>query len=339
MPEISVIVPVYNVERYLHQCIDSILAQTYEDFEVILVDDGSTDSSGEVCDYYEIKDDRVRVIHQENGGAAIARNTGLISSSCPLVTFVDSDDFVSKDYLLVLFQNYLVDKPDVVLSGFNRFYTDSDVRPEKGVSASCLNTNEIGRSLYELERCRLFNSQCCKLFKKQIIVQNNLRFISGLSVSEDMIFSLSYLKHCKSLCSIDFVGYYYRQGQKASLSRTVFPYRIYKNSIDTLFRLRKDIINSFTIQDSRYSQFVNQEYFDGTIWSLFPLSFLSCKEERQSIINIFKTFSQNRITGVVAKSFLSKMVFFAISRESVLIMRLICIYCRIRHSVANLIRR
>lgn len=105
---ISVIVPVYNVEPYLRECIDSILAQTYTDFELILVDDGSPDKCGEICDEYAAKDSRIRVIHQENGGLSAARNAGLDIAQGEYVTFVDSDDFVAPNYLAVLYQ--MIDK-------------------------------------------------------------------------------------------------------------------------------------------------------------------------------------------------------------------------------------
>ena len=98
MPEISVIVPVYNVEEYLRPCIDSILEQTFTDFELILVDDGSPDRCGEICDEYEQIDKRIRVIHQENGGLSAARNAGLDVMSGEYVTFIDSDDLVDKKF-------------------------------------------------------------------------------------------------------------------------------------------------------------------------------------------------------------------------------------------------
>ena len=102
---ISVIVPVYNVEPYLRQCIDSILNQTYTDFELILVDDGSTDRCPEICDKYKEKDDRVRVLHKTNGGLSDARNHGIDIANGDYITFIDSDDMVSKDYLEVLIQS------------------------------------------------------------------------------------------------------------------------------------------------------------------------------------------------------------------------------------------
>ena len=98
-PKISVIVPVYNAEKYLHRCIDSILSQTFTDFELLLIDDGSKDGSGAICDEYAAKDNRVRVFHKENGGVSSARNLGLDNACGEWVTFVDADDYVRPSYL------------------------------------------------------------------------------------------------------------------------------------------------------------------------------------------------------------------------------------------------
>lgn len=105
MCEISIIVPVYKVEPYLRKCLDSILAQTFTNFEVILVDDGSPDNSGKICDEYAIKDSRVRVIHKENGGLSSARNAGIDIAQGKYLGFVDSDDYIAEDMYEVLYEN------------------------------------------------------------------------------------------------------------------------------------------------------------------------------------------------------------------------------------------
>ena len=99
IPKISVIIPVYNTEKFLHRCIDSILTQTYTDFELLLIDDGSKDSSGSICDEYAEKDSRVRVFHKENGGVSSARNLGLDNAWGEWITFVDSDDYIEENFL------------------------------------------------------------------------------------------------------------------------------------------------------------------------------------------------------------------------------------------------
>ena len=122
---ISVIIPVYNVENYLRECIESVLNQTFRDFEVILVDDGSTDSSGDICDEYVEKDERVTVIHQKNGGLSVARNTGLSEANGKYVYFLDSDDYISENALATLLNIAENDSSDIVFFDAVSF-TDTD---------------------------------------------------------------------------------------------------------------------------------------------------------------------------------------------------------------------
>ena len=122
---ISIIVPVYNVEKYLKRCVDSILEQTYKDFELILVDDGSTDDSGTICDEQQKRDNRVRVIHQKNGGLSAARNSGLAEAKGDYITFIDSDDFIDKTFLEVLYQNALQYVADVSVCGYQLVWEDT----------------------------------------------------------------------------------------------------------------------------------------------------------------------------------------------------------------------
>ena len=120
-PEISIIVPVYNVEKYLKRCIDSILNQSFTDFELILVDDGSTDNSGEIIDEYAIKDERIKVIHKENGGLSSARNVGIEYSKGNYIAFVDSDDYINKNmykFYIKMLLNIMLKFPYVILNMF-----------------------------------------------------------------------------------------------------------------------------------------------------------------------------------------------------------------------------
>ena len=123
---ISIITPVYKVEAYLPRCVDSILNQSFQDFELILVDDGSPDQSGMICDRFAEEDNRIRVIHQVNGGAAAARNTGLDAASGEWITFVDSDDWVHPDYLRLLFETACLNDTDVSVCKYQTVSEQSD---------------------------------------------------------------------------------------------------------------------------------------------------------------------------------------------------------------------
>ena len=133
-PLISVIVPVYNVKQYLRRCVDSILKQTYENIEIVLIDDGSTDESGAICDRYAQKDVRVKVIHKENGGLSDARNKGMQEARGEYFAFVDSDDYIAKDYIAYLFELIVENKAQISLCGYLKFIEKLPQKERKAVS-------------------------------------------------------------------------------------------------------------------------------------------------------------------------------------------------------------
>lgn len=189
METISVIVPVYNVERYLRKCLDSIINQTYSNLEIILVDDGSTDSSGNICDEYAQKDARIKVVHKENGGLSFARNTGLdvCTSGGDFVAFVDSDDWLELDMYERLYE--FVDEDCIVCCGYNRIYPDMVIE-NKISSYTELNTLEFISELLDYERQErtpVGNYFWNKLFPAKCFSEK--RFPNGLTY-EDIYLSM-----------------------------------------------------------------------------------------------------------------------------------------------------
>ena len=170
---ISIIVPVYNVEKYLERCINSLISQTYNNIEILLIDDGSTDKSGKIIDEMCLKDDRLKVFHKKNGGVSSARNYGLKKSNGKFVTFVDSDDYVDKDYIKVLAKYQSEGDYDIVISNaidFNECIEEKNVRESRKTIA--LDKNQ---SVREFLKGTLFSSVCWgRLYKRDII--NNIRF-------------------------------------------------------------------------------------------------------------------------------------------------------------------
>lgn len=192
-PKISVIVPVYNSEQYLYKCIDSILSQTFTDFELILVNDGSKDGSGDICDEYAEKDNRVRVFHKENGGVSRARNLGLEEAKGEWMTFVDSDDWVSTSYLNN-FVNDVDDKTKFIMHGK---YMRSHVREIEEKFEEIKTSNK--HSLFEELKITPNGQICSKLFKSSIIKENKLRFNQYISLSEDTLFILKYVSFIEEI--------------------------------------------------------------------------------------------------------------------------------------------
>jgi len=188
MPSISVIVPVYNVEKYIHRCVDSILNQTYTDFELILVDDGSPDNCGAICDEYAQKDSRVVVIHQENGGLSAARNAGIdwafANSNSEWLTFIDSDDWIHTEYLKFLYQATSVNRVDISVCGIRQ--VEDDIADELKINFSGVRffTGKEGCAFIYTgsNRCVSYVSACTKLFSKKLF--NTVRFPVG-KIHED----------------------------------------------------------------------------------------------------------------------------------------------------------
>ena len=211
---ISVIVPVYNVEKYLEECLDSIQNQTYSDIEVILVNDGSLDNSKDICEKYCKEDNRFKLINQANQGQSVARNHGVAASTGEFIAFVDSDDIIRQDYLEVLIR-YMSEEVDIVESQFtvhkkeffNENYKEINVIFEgdseeavKAVSKHVLSVNPV-----------------TKLYRRSVV--EAVPYLEGL-IFEDIYSGVGMLKYIRRIIKSDYTGYYYRQHGTSTMHRT-----------------------------------------------------------------------------------------------------------------------
>ena len=204
MPKVSVIVPVYNTENYLPRCIDSILAQTFIEFELILVNDGSEDNSGKICDNYALKDSRIIVIHKVNEGVSIARNTGIKRSTGKYITFIDSDDNVSTNYLLNLIEIHEKLNAELTISGFVKRNQGID-KPHYIDYNGVVDIETIGSILNN----NIISIPFAKIFNSDIIKTNRIIFPNGISRGEDTIFVLEYLLHIDKIALLPEYNYFY----------------------------------------------------------------------------------------------------------------------------------
>lgn len=209
-PKISIIVPVYKVEEYLSKCIESIILQTYINWELVLVDDGSPDRSGQICDEYAEKDTRIRVFHKDNAGVSSARNFGLDSAKGEFVMFVDSDDWISTDCLQVCVDEIEKDKLDALQFGF--------ISVTDGLEKSCVKTSTIPLSGEKYIQNNSFNV-CAGggIYKREIIEEQKLRFPEELKLAEDQIFVLSFFKNARCIKYLDQGLYYYLQREDSAV--------------------------------------------------------------------------------------------------------------------------
>lgn len=211
-PLISVIVPVYNTEKYIRKCIESILNQTFTDFELILIDDGSTDNSGKICDEYAVKDSRINVIHQKNSGVSVARNIGLDNASGTYVAFVDSDDYIRDIGLEVLLNDIITYNADISCAAPGRrkvSLEESSCRIWQGIEA-------LKKSLTDNGNTR---SVCRKLYRRDFV--GEIRFEEGRSIHEDGFFVFRcFLK--QPTVVLRNIGIYYYTNNPDSASHSAF---------------------------------------------------------------------------------------------------------------------
>lgn len=189
-PLITVIVPVYNAEKTLRQCVDSILCQGYRDFELLLIDDGSKDSSPEICDEYSQKDNRVKVFHKPNGGVSSARNLGIENAKGEWITFIDADDYITDGY----FDGVGGQNEDVLIKGYQKFDHSGIVAGKE--AEDLLGISAFSDFLSQYVTDSLLRGPVFKFYKRSL--NGDLRFLTDMKIGEDAWFVFNYLAKCKS---------------------------------------------------------------------------------------------------------------------------------------------
>lgn len=219
---ISIIIPVYNAERYLHQCIESVIAQTFEDWEAILVNDGSKDGSLAICQEYAAKDKRIKVIDKSNGGPSSARNKGLENAQGEFVYFMDADDWIETKFLEIFVRNGIKDAYetrqrhyknedcdyDIIFQGFVRELADGRKEESFAMDAdtSMMSKAEIICRLYKEH---VYGWSWCKLFRREIIERHHIRFDESLRLWEDELFTSEFLKYAEKVSTVNSHLYHY----------------------------------------------------------------------------------------------------------------------------------
>ena len=236
---ISFIIPVYNVEKYLRECVDSILCQLTDECEIILVDDGATDSSGSICDSYATMNSKVKAVHQENGGLAAARNTGLDYAGGEYIAFVDSDDYLAFDCVSEILRWISSGGADVCFMRAMKVFPDEKQRLlDDEMDAKQLRMGKENAIKYLSERSKYPGSPCTKIFKRALIEKYNLRFPDDRRVSEDLGFVLQCILGAESYDALQVDYYYYRQAREGSITNSV----TYKSFLGLKIRFPKGML-------------------------------------------------------------------------------------------------
>lgn len=237
---VSVIIPCYNIEQHLPKCIESVLLQSFEDFELLLINDGSTDQTGTVCEKYVVQDSRIKLFHQENAGVSAARNLGLQKATGELLIFIDGDDYIKQDYIEQLVNNYVegswpicgminirnenaIDNKD--------FQTLLDIYPQRIMSKS---------NFIDLLKYYSFSSPCARIYSAKIIKDNSLKFDINVTYQEDLLFNLEYVQFIEQVKLVDYFGYYYVEHEISSSGR----FHKNFNHVDILFQKLNKFVTS-----------------------------------------------------------------------------------------------
>ncbi len=300
-PLISIIIPVYNTEKYISKCLDSILAQTYMNTEIILVDDGSTDGSGAICDAYAAKYSNIKVIHQKNGGVSKARNAALDVFTGEYVAFADSDDTVHPEMIKKLYDNLIENNVEISVCDYLMIYPDKEVHPNpdgillKVTASKAIETILLGKEFQ--------GHLCNKLFKADVL--EGLRLDEDIYVYEDMLYVIKAVLKSKNVFfdSTPLCNYYMREG---SAMHAVFNYKRYSAHTSCL-RILDEISNS-NIENKEYlcrcayaatlicnTVFLQKLYFDKSSRKEF------CKTVRGNIKKYFN-FKYIKPLGFVMKT-------------------------------------
>lgn len=210
---VSIIIPVYNVESYLPECIESVLEQTYSHWELLLIDDGSSDGSPQICDEFQRKDSRIRAIHKENQGPSAARNLGIEIAGGDYIVFVDSDDWIAPGMLEEMAGKIYRYQTDLVMCGFERVHTNWRRRYRiSPYSLVILQSQMELASVYKRSETNMFGvSIWAKLYRRDILMDNHIRFRQDVSYEEDCLFNLEYFRHVSTVAVLRDIFYFYRQ--------------------------------------------------------------------------------------------------------------------------------
>ena len=337
MPKVSIIVPVYNAEKYLQECVDSILTQTLSVLELILVDDGSTDSSPALCDQYAAQDARVKVIHKSNGRAASARNAGLRAATGEYVAFVDSDDWISPD----MYEKMLQTGADVTLCDYVRFQGEKEFPfTQPNVAAGFYDKTQIRKKIYphlvmDGIEYPITISNCVMLIKRDIITRNQLFYREDILISEDAPFGSEVLYCADSFAYLKGERFYHYRMTEGSASKTYKPWWW-----DSSLKINEETENFFSeCEDYDFTQQIKSNMFylaRAEIYYILCNRDLSRKEQNKRVKAVME---HPRVVRMMEGFDVSpypiqfKMLYWSILYRSIPLRRLVSVLSGIRSNL------
>ena len=277
-PKISIITPVYKVENSLSKCIESILTQSFEDWELILVDDGSPDRSGEICDEYALRDSRIKVLHKQNGGPSSARNLGIEHAQGKYIWFVDSDDWIEQGAFSCIFNVMDNSNADVCFFCLNpisnsKVQVPFDFKSIVGNNVDGVHyvgKQECAKAFVEIEMSGGMGWTWNKWFKKSIIDENHIRFDTRFAIQEDHLFTLSYLMYVNNILISSYRPYNYVMTE-GTLHGKKYPFLETKLRNELMYNLRLQTCKHFSITDKSFISWFSSDYASRMVSNLTNL--------------------------------------------------------------------
>ncbi|SHJ28832.1 glycosyltransferase family 2 protein [Pseudobutyrivibrio xylanivorans] len=267
---ISVIIPVYNVEKYLERCINSILSQTYKNVEIVLVDDGSKDSSPQICDDFSLKHDNIKVIHIPNGGVSNARNLGIKEAKGEWITFVDADDYLDLSHLEVL-NNSVESNVDLGVCDYKLVSENGEVIQARVLTDEFPNSFSKIQALEDMGRgTSVWGYVWNKLFKKELIISNDIWFDSDIKIWEDMLFCAEYISYCEKVFVAQNSSYNYVVREGSAVNSTSFTLISTKYTACEKFEILLDgLINKGILsENSQFSIWVKTVFAETCLYGI-----------------------------------------------------------------------
>ncbi len=328
----SVIVPVYGVEKYLDECVQSILSQTYSDFELILVDDKSPDNCPVMCDAYAAQDARVRVIHKEvNEGLGFARNTGMAVAKGEYIVFVDSDDYISQKTLMECSVALTTDT-DILVYGMRLCYENKKgkiVRCEELIPEvfSCEQFESKADMFARLTQSRSFQYACNKIYRREFLLSINARF-ERTKLIEDFLFNIEVFKTAKRIQSLSVAFYFYRKPTHETLASRYSPE--FFDLAKRKYQLEKEFLQVFD-SDKRYNDLIYKGYIKHFISAIIRNNSKSANLKRRRQKEMIRMMMDDSVTLEVVKAFVPQDRIYKFIRNMIVKKKATCMLqlCRL----------
>ena len=260
---VSVIIPVFNVEKYLPECLESVMNQDYQNLEIILINDGSTDNSGKICDKYAKQDKRIRIVHKTNSGVSDSRNIAIKQATGRLIVFIDSDDYIGREMISMLVSKY--EKKSLTTCTYNMKYKNRTIENSTPLQEVNL-AADIIPTLIDVKN-NIGGFSCGRLYEKSIIDTYNIKFNKELTILEDIVFLTEYLKHVDKVLIIKKPLYYYRQRKNSATGLVGERIPLALQAIDTVIAagVKSDVLiywqkKYIAMADKKYRKNILKKY-------------------------------------------------------------------------------